>query len=53
MKKGVMTVGRAVLERAAGSRPSSLRALTAAAFTGGAAATLTYRVLRSEDSRER
>jgi hypothetical protein len=53
MKKGVMTVGRAVLERATGSKPSALRALTAAALTGGAAATLTYRALRSESSRER
>jgi hypothetical protein len=53
MKKSVMTVGRAVIERATGSRPSSLRALTAAALTGGAAATLTHRVLRSEGSGER
>jgi hypothetical protein len=52
LKTSVIAVGRAALERAAGERPSSLRALTAAVLTGGAAATLTYRLLRSSPAGE-
>ena len=48
MKTAIITVGRAAVERVAGGRPSALRALAAAAVTGGATATLTYRLLRSE-----
>jgi len=48
MKTAIITVGRAAAERVAGGRPSALRALAAAAVTGGATATLTYRLLRSE-----
>jgi hypothetical protein len=48
VRKSVITVGRAVFERAIGERPSALRALTAAALTGGATATVTYRLLRSQ-----
>jgi hypothetical protein len=52
VKTAVITVGRAAAERLAGGRPSTLRALAAAAITGGATATLTYRLLRnsSEES---
>jgi hypothetical protein len=46
MKAPAITVGRAAVERILGDRPSALRALAASAITGGAAAALTYRVLR-------
>jgi hypothetical protein len=49
MKTAAITVGRAVVERLSGSRPSSIRALAAAAVTGGATATVTYRLLRAND----
>jgi hypothetical protein len=38
---------RVAAERMSGGRPSSPRALLAASAAGGAAAVLTYRVLRS------
>ena len=46
MKTAVMSVGRAVAERLTGGGPSALRAFAAATLTGGATATLTYRLLR-------
>jgi hypothetical protein len=49
MKTAAITVGRAAVERLSGGRPSSMRALAAAAVTGGATATLTYRLLRATD----
>jgi hypothetical protein len=49
MKKALFAVGRATAEKVSGQRPSAFRALAAAAVTGGATATLTYRLLRSGD----
>lgn len=40
-------VGRAAAERVAGNGPGPVRAMVAAAITGGAAAALTYHLLRS------
>lgn len=51
MKTAAIAVGRAAVERISGGRPSALRALAASAIAGGATATLTYRLLRS-NSRE-
>lgn len=48
MRAAAFSVGRAAVERIAGERPSSIRALAAAALTGAATATLTYRLLRSK-----
>jgi hypothetical protein len=48
MRTTAITVGRAVAERLAGERPSSMRALAAATLTGGATAAITYRFLRKE-----
>jgi hypothetical protein len=47
MKTAVISVSRAVVERVSGDGPSALRAFAAATLTGGATATLTYRLLRS------
>lgn len=41
-------LSHAVMQRVSGERPSSPRALGAAFVVGGAAATITYRVLRHE-----
>jgi hypothetical protein len=49
MKTAVISVSRAVVERVTGNGPSALRAFAAATVTGGATATLTYRLLRSRD----
>jgi hypothetical protein len=49
MKTTAITVGRAAIERLTGDRPSALRALAAAALTGGATGALTYKLLRSRD----
>jgi hypothetical protein len=46
MRSAVFSVGRAAAERLAGGRPSAFRALAAATVTGGATATITYRLLR-------
>lgn len=47
MKEGAAgVVAKATVERVLGQRPSSLRAIMAAAVTGTAAAALTYRALR-------
>jgi hypothetical protein len=43
------TVGKAAIERIAGTNPGAFRSFTAAALVGIAAATLTYRLLRSGD----
>jgi hypothetical protein len=50
MKTAALSVGRAAVERLTGDRPSAFRAFAAAALTGGATATITYRLLRSSDS---
>jgi hypothetical protein len=47
MRTAAISVGRAAIERLSGDRPSTMRALAAATLTGGATATLTYRLLRS------
>jgi len=52
MKTAALTVGRAAVERLTGGRPSAMRALAAATLTGGATATLTYRLLRSRSSQQ-
>ena len=49
MKTAAISVGRAAAERLSGGRPSALRAIAAATLTGGATATLTYKLLRSRD----
>jgi hypothetical protein len=49
MKTAAITLGRAAVERLSGDRPSAVRALAAAAITGGVTATLTYRLLRSSN----
>jgi hypothetical protein len=49
MKTAAITVGRAAIERLSGGRPSALRAFAAATLTGGATATLTYKLLRKAD----
>jgi hypothetical protein len=49
MKTTAIMVGRAAVERLSGGKPSVLRAAAAAALTGGATATLTYKLLRSHD----
>jgi hypothetical protein len=41
-------VSRAILDRVTGSRPSAPRAAGAAIAIGGAAAAITYRLLRHE-----
>ncbi|HLY48560.1 MAG TPA: hypothetical protein VKR21_05135 [Solirubrobacteraceae bacterium] len=41
------TVGKAVVKRVAGSRPSGFASMMSAAIVGFAAAALTYRALRS------
>ncbi len=48
MKTAAISVGRAAVERIAGDRPSALRAFAAATLAGGATATVTYRLLRSQ-----
>ncbi len=51
MKEGAAgVVAKATVERVLGQRPSSLRAIMAAAVTGTVAAALTYRALRSGTS---
>jgi hypothetical protein len=40
----------AIARRATGERPSALRSALAAALVGGAAAVITYRLLRRSDS---
>ncbi len=52
MKTAAISLGRTALERISGSRPSGLRALTAATLTGGAAGVLTYRLLRAKTDDE-
>jgi len=52
MKTTAIAVGRAAVERIAGDRPSMFRAVAAATLAGGATATLTYRLLRSQDDEE-
>jgi hypothetical protein len=44
----IRTVGKAATERVLGAGPGPVRALIAAAVTGGATAVLTYRLLRSD-----
>jgi hypothetical protein len=44
----IRTVGKAATERLLGAGPGPVRALIAAAVTGGATAVLTYRLLRSD-----
>jgi hypothetical protein len=44
-------VSRVAVDRAAGKRPGQPRALAAAVAVGGAAATITYRLLRHEAKR--
>jgi hypothetical protein len=49
MKQGAIgVVTKATIDRVLGERPSSMRALLAAAVTGAATAALTYRALRSD-----
>jgi hypothetical protein len=49
MRNGAIgVVTKATVDRIMGERPSSLRALLAAAVTGTATAALTYRALRSD-----
>ena len=48
MKTAAITVGRAAMERISGGKPSVARALAASAITGGATATVTYRLLRKK-----
>jgi hypothetical protein len=48
MKTVALSLGRTAVERIAGERPSSVRALAAATVTGAATATLTYRLLCSK-----
>jgi hypothetical protein len=48
MRTAALSVGRAAVERLAGERPSSIRALAAATLTGAATATLTYHLLRNK-----
>jgi hypothetical protein len=45
--KAIKTVGKAFTERVMGDGPGPIRAVVAAAITGGATAALTYKVLRS------
>jgi len=52
MKTTAIAVGRAAVERITGSRPSVFRAAAAATLAGGATATLTYRLLRSQEEGE-
>lgn len=52
MKTAAIAVGRATVERLTGSRPGALRALAAATLTGGATATLTYKLLRSRSGED-
>jgi len=47
MKTAALSVGRAAAERFSGGHPSAMRAIAAATLAGGATATLTYRLLRS------
>jgi hypothetical protein len=49
VKTAALSFGRAAAERISGHRPSAMRALAAATLTGGATATLTYRLLRSKE----
>jgi hypothetical protein len=44
------TIGKALGQRVAGEQVSRTRSLAAAAVVGGAAAVVTYRVLRSGES---
>ncbi len=48
MKTTAIAVGRAAAERLSGGRPGPFRALAAATLAGGATATITYRLLRSQ-----
>jgi hypothetical protein len=47
VKTAAITVGRAAIERISGNKPSAWRAIAASAVVGGATATITYRLLRS------
>jgi hypothetical protein len=49
--RAIGAVAKATVDRVVGERPSSLRALLAAAVTGTATAALTYRALRSGSPR--
>jgi hypothetical protein len=49
MKTTAIMLGRTAAERLTGGRPSMLRAVAAATLTGGATATITYRLLRSHE----
>ena len=46
MKTAAFSLGRTAVERLSGNRPSAFRAFAAATLTGGATATITYRLLR-------
>jgi len=48
VRTAALSVGRAAVERLAGDRPSTLRALAAATLAGSATAAITYRALRSK-----
>jgi hypothetical protein len=48
MNVATETVTETVVERAMGQRPSRARSLLTAAIVGGAAAVMTYRLLRRE-----
>jgi hypothetical protein len=52
MKTTAIMLGRTAAERLTGGRPSMLRAVAAATLTGGATATITYRLLRSHEEDE-